>query len=162
MEPQGYPQQRLEENGLLVAYSAGEIAARTEALLAAVPAAVGANNHMGSRFTEQEEKMLPVLQALKDRGMFFIDSRTTPRSVGATLAGNLGVKTATRNVFLDNEQDVTAIRRQLFAAAEMARRKGGIIAICHPHPSTIKALQAAMPELKQSGIRFVAAGELVR
>jgi len=163
MEPQGYPQQRLEANGLLVAYSAEEIAARTEALLAAVPAAVGANNHMGSRFTEDEEKMLPVLQVLKARGLFFVDSRTSPRSTGFALAGRLGVKTATRNVFLDNEQDVAAIRRQLYAAAEMARRKGGgVIAICHPHPATIKALQETLPELQKSGINFVAAGDIVR
>jgi len=163
MEPQGYPQQRLEENGLLVAHSAEELATRTEALLAAVPSAVGANNHMGSRFTEQEEKMLPVLQVLKERGLFFIDSRTTPRSTAFALAGRLGVKTATRNVFLDNEQDVAAIRKQLYAAAEMARRKGGgVIAICHPHHATIKALQMTLPELKKSGINFVAAGDLVR
>lgn len=163
MEPQGYPQQRLEANGLLAAHSAEEITARTEALLAAVPSAVGANNHMGSRFTENEEKMLPVLQVLKEKGMFFIDSRTTPRSTGFALAERLGVKTATRNVFLDNELDVAAISRQLYAAAEMARKKGsGVIAICHPHQSTIKALQDTLPELKRSGIRFVAAGDLVR
>lgn len=162
MEPQGYPRQRLEENGLLVRYSVDEITARTEALLAAVPDAVGANNHMGSRFTEVEEKMLPVLKVLKAKGLYFIDSRTSPRSVGFALAEREGVKTATRNVFLDNEQDVAAIRRQLLAAAEMARRKGSVIAICHPHPSSIQALQEAMPELQNRGIRFVAAGDLVR
>ena len=162
MEPQGYPTQRLEENGLLVEFSAEEIAARTEALLAAVPAAVGANNHMGSRFTEQEEKMLPVLQVLKDRGLYFVDSRTTPRSVAFAMAERLGVKTATRNVFLDNEQDVAAIKKQLYAAAKLARAKGGVIAICHPHPATIQALREGLPELQSSGIRFVTAGELVR
>jgi polysaccharide deacetylase 2 family uncharacterized protein YibQ len=162
MEPQGYPQQRLEENGLLVAQSAAELTARTGRLLDAVPGAVGANNHMGSRFTEQEEKMLPVLEVLQARGLFFIDSRTTPRSVGAAVAARLGMKTATRNVFLDNEQEVAAIKKQLYAAAQLARVKGGVIAICHPHPPTIQALKEAMPELKNSGIRFVVAGELVR
>lgn len=162
MEPQGYPKLRLEENGLLVKYSAAEITARTEVLLAAVPDAVGANNHMGSRFTEQEEKMLPVLKVLKEKRLYFIDSRTTPRSIGFALAERLGVKTATRNVFLDNEQDVAAIRKQLYAAAKIARIKGGVIAICHPHPATIKALKEVLPELKKSGVRFVAAGELVR
>jgi uncharacterized protein len=162
MEPQGYPKQRLEANGLLVAYSADELVSRSEKLLEAVPDAVGANNHMGSRFTESEEKMSPVLGVLKKHGLFFIDSRTTPHSKGFELSRKLGLKSAARNVFLDNEQDVAAIKKQLNAAAGMARKKGGVIAICHPHPSTIAALKEAVPELKKTGIRFVPAGELVR
>lgn len=162
MEPQGYPKQRLESNGLLVSQSDDVITARTVDLLNAVPHAKGANNHMGSRFTEQEEKMLPVLKVLKGRGQFFIDSRTTPGSTGFAVAERLGVKTASRNVFLDNLQDVAAIKKQLYAAAEMSRRKGGVIAICHPHAATIAALKEGMPELQRAGITFVSAGELVR
>lgn len=162
MEPQGYPQQRLEANGLLTSQSAAELTERTLRLIDAVPGAIGANNHMGSRFTEQEDKLLPVLAVLQQRGLFFIDSRTSPRSVVTAVANRLGVKTATRSVFLDNEQDVAAIRRQLLAAAQLARVKGGVIAICHPHPTTIQALQQTMPELQAGGIRFVTAGELVR
>jgi len=162
MEPQGYPQRRLEANGLLVAQSAEEIAARTIDLLHAVPQATGANNHMGSRFTEHEEKMLPVLKVLKGKGLFFIDSLTTPRSTGIAVAEKLGVKAAVRNIFLDNQQDVVAIKQQLYAAAEMSRRKGGVIAICHPHPTTIAALKEAMPELQRAGVTFVSAGEFVR
>ena len=64
----------MKSNGLLVAQSEEEITARTVDLLNAVPHAKGANNHMGSRFTEHEEKMLPVLKVLKGRGLFFIDS----------------------------------------------------------------------------------------
>lgn len=162
MEPQGYPKQRLEANGLLVAYSGDELASRVEELLEAVPDAVGANNHMGSRFTESEEKMTPVLGVLKKHGLFFIDSRTTPLSKGFELSHRMGLKSAARNVFLDNQQDVAAIKQQLNSAALMARKKGGVIAICHPHPATIAALKEAVPELKKTGIRFVPAGELVR
>jgi polysaccharide deacetylase 2 family uncharacterized protein YibQ len=162
MEPKGYPKQRLEQNGLLVAQTEEEITARTVALLNAVPEADGANNHMGSRFTEQEEKMLPFLKVLKERGLFFVDSRTTPGSVGYATAERIGVKAASRNVFLDNDQDVETIKRQLYAAAEMSRNKGGVIAICHPHTSSIAALKGAMPELKRAGIKFVSVRELVR
>lgn len=162
MEPQGYPNKRLELNGLLVSQSEAEITSRTEALLNSVPEAVGANNHMGSRFTEQEEKMLPVLKVLKGRGLFFIDSRTSPRSIGYAAAERLGLKAATRNVFLDNLQDVVAIKKQLYAAAEMARKNGGVIVICHPHTTTITALREAMPELQRAGILFISARELVR
>ena len=162
MESQEYPKRRLEANGLLVIHSEDEITARTNELVNAVPHAIGANSHMGSRFTEQEEKMQPVLKVLKGRGLFFIDSLTTPRSKGTAVAERLGVKTAVRNVFLDNQQDVAAIKKQLYSAAEMSRRKGGVIAICHPHPATIAALKEGMPELQRAGITFVSAGELVR
>jgi len=162
MEPQGYPQRRLESNGLLIAQPEEEITARTVALLRAVPQATGANNHMGSRFTEHEEKMLPVLKVLKGKGLFFIDSLTTPRSKGFAVAESLGVRTAVRNVFLDNQQDVVAIKKQLYVAAEMSRRKGGVIAICHPHSATIAALKEAMPEMQRAGITFVSAGDFVR
>jgi polysaccharide deacetylase 2 family uncharacterized protein YibQ len=162
MEPQGYPERRLEANGLLVAHSENEITERTVALLNSVPQAKGANNHMGSRFSEHEEKMLPVLKVLQGRGLFFIDSMTTPRSKGAAIAESLGMRFAARNVFLDNEQDVSAIKKQLYAAAEMARKKGGVIAICHPHTATIVSLKETLPELQRAGITFVTVGELVR
>ena len=162
MEPQGYPKQRLEANGLLVSQSEDEIVFRTVDLISGVPHASGANNHMGSRFTEHEEKMIPVVNVLRDKGLFFIDSRTSPKSKGLAVAERLGVRSATRNVFLDNEQDVAAIKKQLLAAAEMSKRKGGVIAICHPHAATIAALKETMPELQAGGITFVPAGELVR
>ncbi len=162
MEPQGYPQQRLEKNGLLLSQSQGEIAERVRGYLQAVPHVVGANNHMGSRFTEDNEKMGVVLSILKERGLFFIDSRTSPKSVGLQLARQLGMEAGTRNVFLDNVQEVGAIKVQLEEAVRIARRKGGAIAIGHPHPATIRALRELMPELKETGISFVYASELVR
>ena len=162
MEPQGYPQQRMERYGLLLSQSDEEIRKRLDGFLREVPYAKGANNHMGSRFTEERGKMGTVLGYLKGKGLFFIDSKTTPLSVGNTLAREMGIENAGRNVFLDNVQDVEAIREQLEQLAEMARRKGGAIGICHPHKATIQALTAAMPELRKSGITFVYAADLVR
>lgn len=162
MEPQGYPQQRLEKNGLLLSQSSGDIATRVEAFLQEIPHAGGANNHMGSAFTEHEDKMLPVLDVLKRKGMFFIDSKTSSKSVGYALAGRMGVRTGTRNIFLDNDQSVDKVKEQLRAAALMATKRGSVIAICHPHPGTIQALQELMPELQREGITFVAAAMLVR
>lgn len=162
MEPRGYPQQRMERYGLLLSQSDEEIRKRLDGFLREVPYAKGANNHMGSRFTEDRGKMGTVLGYLKGKGLFFIDSKTTPLSVGNTLAREMGIENAGRNVFLDNVQDVEAIREQLEQLAEMARRKGGAIGICHPHKATIQALTAAMPELRKSGITFVYAADLVR
>ena len=162
MEPKGYPQQRMERYGLLLSQSEEEIRKRLDGFVREVPYARGANNHMGSRFTEERGKMETVLGFLKGKGLFFIDSKTTPRSVGNSLAREMGIENASRNVFLDNEQDVEAIREQLEQLAEMARRKGAAIGICHPHKATIQALATTMPELQKSGITFVSAEDLVR
>lgn len=161
MEPEGYPKQRLEEIGLLLAMEDAEIVERVNGYFRSVPFAVGANNHMGSRFTRDAEKMEVVLKVLKERGVFFVDSRTSPASVGYRTARALGLRCGTRQVFLDNVQDEAAIGKQLAEAAAIARKRGAAIAICHPHPSTIRALKAVMPELARSGITFVYASKAV-
>jgi polysaccharide deacetylase 2 family uncharacterized protein YibQ len=162
MEPQGYPRQRMEQNGLLLSLSDAEIQTRLNSFLQGVPYVVGANNHMGSRFTEDRAKMGTVLGFLKGKGLFFIDSRTSPNSVGYSLAREMGLETAARNVFLDNVQDIDAIRRQLDELAGLARKKGVAIGICHPHKPTILALIATMPELRRKGINFVYVSDLVK
>jgi len=161
MEPQGYPKQRMEQVGLLVSMENPEIEQRVRGYFTAVPFAVGANNHMGSRFTEDAEKMETVLKVLKERGVFFVDSRTSSASVGYQTARALGLKCAARQVFLDNVQEEGAIRKQLAQAAAVARKKGSAIAICHPHPSTLRVLKSMMPELARDGIIFVPASKLV-
>jgi len=163
MEPQGYPQQRLEANGLLLAYSVGEIEQRMRGYLQAVPHAVGANNHMGSRFTEDRDKMRAVLGVLRDKRMFFVDSMTTPKSVGLSLSRELGLQATVRNApFIDNSQDVSAIKVQLGALERLARKRGSAVGICHPHRATIQALTEELPQMRGRGIRFVYVSGLVR
>ncbi|MCM2357488.1 MAG: divergent polysaccharide deacetylase family protein [Geobacteraceae bacterium] len=162
MEPKGYRQKPFEKNGLLLELSDEEIEKRLEGFIRAVPHATGANNHMGSRFTEERGKMQTVLGVLKGKGMFFIDSKTTPVSVADRLAREMGVPVASRNVFLDNEQDVAAIRVQIEKLAAMAMRSGSAIGICHPHKATLQALALSLPALKAEGINFVYASALVR
>jgi polysaccharide deacetylase 2 family uncharacterized protein YibQ len=161
MEPKGYPQRRLEQNGLLLRLSDEEIDRQVRRYLDLVPYAAGANNHMGSRFTEDSAKMLPVMQVLKQKRLYFLDSKTTPLSVGYSLAHELGMKSGFRNVFLDNVQEVGAIRTQLQQAAQIARKRGYAIAICHPHKTTIEALTRILPELKAEGITFVKLSQVV-
>lgn len=162
MEPADYPKRRLENNGLLVAQSDEEISRLLKSYLQLVPNAVGANNHMGSRFTENEAKMRVVLGFLKSWDLFFVDSVTTPRTVGASLAREMGIRTARRNVFLDNVQEVGAIREQLRQLVRTAGRNGGAIGICHPHKATLRALLEELPRLQQQGVRFVYVSQMVK
>jgi polysaccharide deacetylase 2 family uncharacterized protein YibQ len=162
MQPKGWPQRRLEVNGLLVSMEDADIREHLQGFLRDIPKAVGANNHMGSEFTEHGDKMLPVLELLKGRGLFFIDSVTSPKSVGQKLARELGMKSGRRNVFLDNEQDPVYIRGQINQAVRLAKKSGTAIAICHPHPVTIKTLSAMLPDLERQGITLVPVSRLVR
>ncbi len=162
MQSKGWPARRLEVNGLLVAMDSGEIQKRMSGFIQKFPKAVGANNHMGSEFTEHEEKMTDALQSLKRHNLFFIDSITSAGSVGGKVAERLGIRTARRNVFLDNEQNRSYINGQLNQAVRLATKNGSAIAICHPHPATIAALAAALPELAGRGITMVPASRLVK
>ena len=162
MQSKEYPRRRLEANGLLLSYDQEKLRQLVEGYFAQVPQAKGANNHMGSAFTEDEPQMRTVLSLLRQRGLFFVDSVTTPASAGSRLAAELGMKSARRDVFLDNEQQEAYILGQLDTAVRRARKTGRAIAICHPHPVTIATLAKALPTLQQQGITLVFASQLVR
>lgn len=162
MQSKEYPRRRLEANGLLLEHKNEELQSRMSGYLEALPQAVGANNHMGSGFTEDTAKMRVVLQVLKQNGLFFLDSITSPQTVGSKVAAELGMHHARRDVFLDNEQNESYIRGQLAQAVARARKNGRAIAICHPHPVTIATLSKALPELKTQGVTLVAVSRVVK
>lgn len=159
------PRELLEHNpgggALLVAMSPEEIRAKVEEGMKTVPDAIGLNNHMGSRFTEDEQRMRAVLKVVKKKNMLFVDSRTTASSVAGRVARELGVRSADRNVFLDNTRDVEYIKGQLREAARLAKRSGSAIAIGHPYPETIRALKEAVPALAADGVDVVGISEVV-
>jgi polysaccharide deacetylase 2 family uncharacterized protein YibQ len=162
MQSKEWPERRLESNGLLVGMKTEELQDRVAGFVQRFPDAKGVNNHMGSEFTEQSEKMLAVLQILKKNNLFFVDSITSSHSSGLKIAKQLGIKAAKRDVFLDNEQERGYILGQLNQAVSHARKKGSAIAICHPHPTTIAALAAALPGLADQGVKLVSVSELVK
>jgi hypothetical protein len=147
------------EGALLTAMNAGQIRQTLERDIAAIPHAVGVNNHMGSRFTEQRAGMQACLALLRQHNLFFIDSATSAHSVGYALAREMGVKTARRDIFLDNSQEPQQIKRQLAALFSLARKKGAAIGIGHPHQATLDALRQYQADLPD-GIRLVGASQL--
>ncbi len=121
----------------------------------------GVNNHMGSRFTEDEPKMEIVMKELSARGLFFLDSKTTAHSVGEKAAKEYQVRYVSRNVFLDNEDKFDYIMRQLRQTEEIARKNGYAVAIGHPKEQTYNALKVWLPTLKSRGLRLVPLSEIV-
>ncbi|MCA1765185.1 MAG: divergent polysaccharide deacetylase family protein [Desulfobulbaceae bacterium] len=125
-----------------------------------VPEAIGINNHMGSRFTQNSRAMGDFMALVRDRDLFFLDSRTSRNSVGESVAAKMGVKTNRRDVFLDNNRETQAIVSQLRKLLDLADRQGRAIAIGHPYPETLKALKILRAEIKRRA-RVVGVGELV-
>jgi hypothetical protein len=122
---------------------------------------IGTNNHMGSKFTANSKAMHTLLAAVKSKGLFYVDSLTTAKSVGYRTAKELGVKTAKRDIFLDNEQTSPAIQDQLAKLVAIAKKRGTAIGIGHPYPATLKALRAFQTRLLTE-IELVGIHELVK
>ncbi|MCB1033484.1 MAG: divergent polysaccharide deacetylase family protein, partial [Acidobacteria bacterium] len=140
---------------LKTSMSPRELGRRTREALAAVPGAIGVNNHMGSSLTEDRARMASILEELKERRLFFLDSRTSAQSVGYEVAQELGVPSAERQVFLDRDPSPEAIREQFERLLALARKRGAAIAIGHPYPSTLAALAELIPASRAQGYEFV-------
>ena len=161
MEPYKYPEKNPGNGGLLLNMKEEELLRKLEENIRSVPFIEGVNNHMGSRFTEDREKMDIVLKDIKQRDLFFVDSLTTNASVGYSMAKNMALRAAGRDIFLDNDQDVKLICNQIQKLVNVAVRHGSAVAIGHPYPSTIEALKQALPDLRAKGVEVVPVSELV-
>lgn len=146
---------------LSAAMSGEQLAAGTRSALAAVPGAVGVNNHMGSVLTADRAAMRRVLAEVGGRGLYFLDSRTSAESVAFRTARELGLPAAERHVFLDPDPDPEAIRAQFRRLLALAAERGTAIAIGHPYPATRAVLAEELPAALALGYRFVPLSELV-
>jgi len=155
LEPRGFPLKDPGTGALFVAMGDKELVRQLRKDLDAVPYIAGVNNHMGSRFMEHGEKVRLVLEELKGRGLFFLDSRTSSNSTGYRIARSLALRTGERNVFLDNETGVKDITAQVEQLIRIARKDGRAIGICHPYPSTVTVLKEMIPKIKAQGIEIV-------
>jgi uncharacterized protein len=144
-----------------VGMTSGEVAGIVEGDLSSVPFARGVNNHMGSRATADARLMTEVMRVLAARRLFFVDSRTTKETTALDTARRLGIPAFYRSVFLDDTETVPYSLGQLRQFRRIIEEKGAAIAIGHPHPSTIAALQEFLPELENDDIQLVPASELV-
>jgi hypothetical protein len=149
-------------NVLMTAMADSEIKSLTDWGLNRFSGFVGVNNHMGSRFTEDAHAMGVVLSEVKDRGLLFLDSRTSPKSVGRSVARDLGMPVLERNVFLDNDNDVDKVRHQLEQVERLARKQGFAIAIGHPRDATIAALKTWVPDAIARGLNIVPVSMLLK
>jgi polysaccharide deacetylase 2 family uncharacterized protein YibQ len=139
-----------------------EVVSRLNADIESVPHVVGVSNHMGSQSTEEAGLMEIIFKELKSRGLFFLDSLVTERSVCEAAARKVGIRYAKRDVFLDNTLEEGYIREQIYNLKEAAAKAGSCIAIGHDRRMTVRVLKEALPELERDGFRFVTVSELAK
>jgi uncharacterized protein len=156
------PRARPETVELRRGMSQKQVEMALSGMLATVPHAVGVNNHEGSRATADPVLMGALMPALRQRGLFFIDSRTTAATVAYDIAKHSGVRSASRKVFLDDTPSLNYIESQIELAGRDAIRDGSAVAIGHPRPATIAALAEAVPRLQPRAIQLVFASDLAR
>lgn len=137
------------------AYRRREIVAAIEENISEIPHVIGVNNHMGSKFTADSDKMRQALGVVKSKELFFVDSMTTHHSKGYPTANRLGITAARRNIFLDNCLSVPAILAQLNKLQQVALKTGRALAIGHPFPETAAAIQLFNRRKKKSSVQFV-------
>jgi len=129
--------------------------------LANVPHIKGVNNHMGSQLTEQAEPMRWLMEELKTRNLYFVDSRTSAQTQALIMAEKIQLPSRRRDIFLDDDRTQSNIRYQLVRALKLAQQKGSAIAIGHPYPETLAELEQLQPLLEQYDVVLVKTSKLV-
>lgn len=129
-----------------------------------VPDATGINNHMGSKIMEDERSLNVVMSMAAEKGLIFVDSRTTPKSLAEQASTKYSVPLLERDVFLDSTDDINVVKKKLIQTADIALKTGSALAIGHVGPEggkiTAKAIADLAPELQKKGIEFVTISQL--
>jgi len=160
MEPRN-PERNPGNGTILTHMSQDEILRQLSEDIESVPYIAGVNNHMGSLLTENQDVMNIILEDLHKRGLFFIDSRTSPRSVAYETARRIGVRSGRRDVFLDNKADIGYIKGQVDKVIRIAKQNGEATAIGHPRAGTIAAIREKIADFEREGIELVPVSEVL-
>ncbi len=153
--------QSLERQTILTATPDTQIIRYLDEALLSVPHAEGVNNHMGSAATSDLRVMRTVLNYLKKRKLYFVDSDVIASTVGPRVAAETSVSFTKRDVFIDNEMNLDAIKKELTKAKTIALGHGSVVVIGHDKRLTLQAIREMAPEFKKEGIKFVLVKDLI-
>jgi len=143
--------------------SAAEIRAVLSRNIEEIGPIVGMNNHQGSKITMDKEAMQTILAFCNEKGICFIDSRTTADSVVSSVANQMGIKIAERNVFIDNEQNKSAMLRYISGGLARARKNGSAVMIGHTwSPDLAPLLAEQFPDFVEQGYTLKTASDIIK
>ena len=140
---------RMEPGTLALDMTPENFSAELEAALERLPNVTGVNNHTGSLLTAHRLPMEQLMNGIARRGLFFLDSRTTPHSVAESTARALDVPTIRRDVFLDHVRSESHLDSAFEKSVAIARRRGQAVVIAHPYPITVAFLEEKLAALPQ-------------
>ena len=146
----------------MMAMPAAELGGRVARHLGALPSAIGATNHMGSRMTEDRARMRAALEPLAERRLIFVDALTSNHSVAFEEARSLGMRVGRRQVVVDAAGGEAAERERLDEAGRLAMARGEAIVLAHGHPLTLRLIKEYVPKWEAAGIRLVPVSQLTR
>lgn len=163
MEPVSYPRTDPGFGAIMLRDSKAEQKRKTEEDLDSIPYVTGVNNHMGSGAMVDSQTVKNVLGVIKEHGMFFVDSRTTAKTLGFITAQALHIPTAERSVFIDSTEpvDVGYRIRMLREVIRISKEQGSCIAIGHPSHDTLNAIKQMIDEFREQGVELVYVSDLV-
>jgi len=147
-EPLDYPKDNPGKNAIYINNSKKRTEYLLERAKRSIYHPIGLNNHMGSRILEDKNQMDYIMEFLKKYNMFFVDSETTPRSVGTKEAEKFKVPAAKRIVFLDNKKNVQYIEGQINKAVLLLKRHNSVVAVGHCNEKTYEALKQRLEYIK--------------
>jgi polysaccharide deacetylase 2 family uncharacterized protein YibQ len=154
----GFP---IGPDGLSRNLSRNELVLTLARAFSQVPHAQGINNHMGSYLTQLEQPMDWLMEEIKRRKLFFVDSRTTHKTVAQRIATEKNILSSRRDIFLDNQPEALAIDSAFRQLLTVARRKGTAIGIAHPYAATLDYLERELPLLAGKDVRLLPASALI-
>jgi polysaccharide deacetylase 2 family uncharacterized protein YibQ len=157
MEPEAYPLKDPGKNSILLSMNQRKLREATLDLIEEIPYASGINNHMGSRFTQSNMKMAPVLDMIAAKNLYFVDSRTTPLSVAYKMAQLKSIPSAERTLFID--ESAQEISDRLVELIQLGQSDDGSIGIAHLRSSTLNVLKKIDADSLRN-VEFVFASEL--
>ncbi len=163
LEPMGYPEMDPGKGCLFVKDTLSNIKSTINKNLKYTPFVVGVNNHMGSRFTTNSEKMRLVLTILKEKGLFFIDSYTNPDSCACDVGEELSMEILRNDMFLDNRDEYGYVKERFRKLKQLVLKKKRVIAIGHvQRDATPQVLKEYISIFKEAGIEFVPISKMLK
>jgi polysaccharide deacetylase 2 family uncharacterized protein YibQ len=161
MEPLDYPAQQPGEDALFLSDTRDMVEDKLNRMIVEIPHVEGANNHMGSRATQDPQLMSWTLSYLQRKGFYFVDSLTTPHSRAYEIAKAMDLPSAKRDVFLDNQRDLPYIKGQFEEAKVIARRRGSAVAVGHlQSENLLRVLNEELSRLEEEGFELVFVSEV--
>lgn len=156
--------ERLGHGGLTLDMSKREFTQTIDISIDAIPHAQGINNHMGSLLTSTPGHMEWLMQTIanRDEDLFFVDSKTTAKTVAQDAAQSYHIPSVRRDVFLDSvANDKTFVRGQIKELIKIAKQQGYALAIGHPHQATLSVLEQELSNLRSQEVELVSVNELI-